>query len=134
MAPVEMVIDSVRRSTQSDKWTIVLKEKGKECYLPIYVGTSPASLLGRELQGIGYSGLEDYVHCLSGIDPTAIEVESVVIDRFEDNCFRAKLVLAQPDIDREVDCPLGAALALAVRRRSPIFADEAVLNKAAIAV
>ena len=134
MTPVEMVIDSVRRNSQSDEWTIVLKEKGKERYLPIYVGSSTASLLGRELQGIGYSGLEDYVRCLSGIDPTAIEVGSVVIDRFEDNCFYTKLVLSQSDIGREVDCPLGAALALAVRRKAPIFADEAVLSKAAIAV
>ena len=134
MVPVEMVIDSVRRNSQSDERTIVLKEKGKERYLPIYMGSSPASLVWLELQGTGYSGLEDYVHCLTGIDPTTREVESVAINRFEGNCFRAKLVLSQPDIDREVDCPLGAALALAVRRRSPIFADEAVLNKAAIAV
>lgn len=132
MAAVEMEIESVRRNSWSDEWTVNLKEKGAERCLPVYVGSRQASLIGRELQGIGYSELEDYVLCLTGIDTANSKVESVIINRFEGNIFYAKLLLSQHDKHCEVDCPTAVALVLAVRAGAPIFVEEAVLNKAAI--
>ena len=115
MAQVEMIIDSVRRGSHSDMWSIILKEKGGERYLPIYVGSSQASLVSRELQGIDYSELEDHVLSLTGFDTADSKVESVTITRFVDNVFYAKLLLTQHDKSCEVDCPPPVPLALAVR-------------------
>lgn len=134
MAQVEMTIDSVRRNSLTDEWSIILKEKEGERYLPIYVGSSQASLVGRELQGIGYSELEDYVLSLTSVDIANSKVESVTISRFQNNIFYATLSYSQHDKPRDADCPPAVALALAVRAEAPIFAEERVLNKAAIGV
>lgn len=60
-------------------------------------------------------------------------MESVIINRFEGNVFHAKL-FTQHDKPREADCPPAKALALGVRAKALIFADEQVLEKAAITV
>jgi len=133
MAQIEMIIDSVRRNMLSDMWVVILKEKGAERYLPIYAGSPQASLVGRQLQGVGGSELED-AFSLTGIDTTKSKVESVIINGFDSNIFYARLLLSQHDKPREVDCPPAIALALGVRAQAPIFAEEAVLDKAGINV
>jgi len=71
---------------------------------------------------------------LTGIDTTKSKVESVIINGFDNNIFYARLLLSEHDKPREVDCPSAIALALAVRAQAPIFAEEAVLDKAGIDV
>ena len=134
MAQIEMTIDSVRRNSLSDEGSIILKEKAAERYLPIYAGSLQASLVARQLQGVGGSELEDYVFSLTGIDTTKSKVESVIINGFDNSIFYARLILSQHNKPREVDCPTSIALALGVRAQAPIFAEEAVLDKAGIAV
>jgi len=134
MAQIEMMIDSVRRNMLSDMWVVLLKEKVAERYLPIYAGSLQAGLVARQLQGVGGSELEDYVFSLTGIDTTKSKVESVIINDFDNNIFYARLLLSQHDKPREVDCPPAIALALGVRAQAPIFAEEAVLDKAGINV
>lgn len=134
MAQIEMIIDSIRRNMLSDMWVVLLKEKGAERYLPIYAGSLQASLVARQLQGVGGSELEDYVFSLTGIDTTKSKVESVIINGFDNNIFYARLLLSQHDKPREVDCPPAIALALGVRAQAPIFAEEAVLDKVGVNV
>ncbi len=40
MAQVETTIDSVRFTTASPERTIILKQRGEECYLPFWVSSS----------------------------------------------------------------------------------------------
>ena len=133
MAQIEMIIDSVRQNSTTDEGAIILKEKGAERYLPIYAGSPQASLVAKQLQGVGVSELED-VLSLTRIDINKSKVESVIINRFEDDTFYAKLLLSQNEESFEVDCQVAGALALAVRRKAPIFAEEAVLDEAGVAV
>jgi len=51
MAWVEMTIDSVRRNLMSDSWTVILKERNAERYLPICVGLAQADIIKSELVG-----------------------------------------------------------------------------------
>jgi len=134
MAGIEMVIDSVRQSPVSHQWAVVLKEKLEERYLPVYIGSSQAEALKRELT-------DSRLSRAIGDDPISREIKgigsnvrSVKLDKFDNNMFSAKLVLAAPDKSHEVDCPVAKALAIAVRARASIFADEAILNRAAITV
>ena len=134
MAQIEMIIDSVRRDMLNDMWVVILKEKGAERYLPIYAGSPQASLVAKQLQGVGDSELEDYVFSLTSIDTTKSKVESVIINGFDNNIFYARLLLSQHDKPQQVDCPPAIALALGVRAQAPIFVEEAVLDKAGIEV
>ena len=134
MAQIEVTIDSVRLSSMSGEWVVGLKEKGTEQYLPIYMGPSQANIVKRELIGARFPEPEDYECFLTGTDVTNFVLESVTVNRFEDDTFYTKLLLSQNEESFEVDCPVAGALALAVRRKAPIFAEEAVLDKAGVAV
>ena len=59
MALNEVTIDSVRRNSTTDEGAIILKERGAERYLPIYAGSPQASLVAKQLQGVGDSELGD---------------------------------------------------------------------------
>jgi len=55
MAEIEMVIDSVRQSPVNHQWVVILKEKLAEQYLPVYVGSSQANTIKRELLDVSPS-------------------------------------------------------------------------------
>jgi len=134
MAEVEMVIDSVRQSPANLQWVVVLKDKLAERYLPIYIGSSQAEALRRELTDVSLTRPIGDDPISRDIKRIGSKVRSVKIDKLEDNEFSAKLVLATPSKQYEVDYPLSKALAIAVRAKAPILADEAILNKAGISV
>jgi len=116
MAKVEMVIDSVRRNSLGNDWVVILKEKTAERYLPIYIGSPQVDVIKKLLMG----------HAPR--DTVSPKIESVIINRFENNTFYARLSYKS----YEVDYPPAEALALSIRARAPIFADETVLNKAGV--
>ena len=134
MAEVEMVIDSVRQSPANLQWAVTLKEKLAERYLLIYVGLSQANTIERELSDVRSPKVITQDLGLTGIDTTDLKLESVTINRFEDNAFYAKLLMTSNNKAYDVDCPAAKALAIAVRVNVPILADEAVLNKVGITV
>jgi bifunctional DNase/RNase len=57
---------------------------------------------------------------------------SLIIDRFENGLFHAKLLVTQRGELYTFECSLGKALALGVRAGARIFAEEAVLANAGI--
>lgn len=140
MAKIEMVIDSVRRGMLKEEWTIVLKEENGERYLPIVVGKPQADLVGRELlhmvrrqlpsfdlelrQRASYDLQLDDIEIKAGIKLDSSKLESVTINRVENNVFSAKLSLTWHDESHEVDYSLAKALAFALRLKAPIFADK----------
>lgn len=134
MALNEVTIDSVRRKLLSDEWALILRENGTERYLPIYMGPYQADIIKREL----ISPKAEYFDlCLetlgaaAGIDIRSARLESVVINRFEDNVFHAKLIVTFQNNRQEVKCALPQAVAIAIRTHAPIFVDGQVLEQAA---
>jgi len=134
MAEVEMAIDSVRQSPANLQWVVVLKDKLAERYLPIYIGSSQAEALRRELTDVSLTRPAGDDPISKDIKTIGSRISSVKIDNFKDNKFSAKLVLAASGKSHKVDCPVAKALAIAVRAEVPVFADKAILNKAGISV
>ena len=134
MAEVEMIIDSVRRSPVNHQWVVILKDKLEKRYLPVYIGSSQAEVIKRELTGV--SPLETFANDPISKDIKRIgsKIKSVKIDKLEGNKFSAELVLTDEGKPYEISCPPAKALAIAVRARVPIFTDEVILDRAAISV
>jgi len=131
MTWVEMTIDSVRRNLMSDYWTVILKERNAERYLPICVGPAQADIIKGELVGPTKSPAPDLF--LAGINASDSKVECAAITHLEDNIFYARLSLSRQAESYEVNCPTAMALALAARGADPpIFVDEEILDKAAL--
>ena len=133
MARVEVTIDSVRRDLHYE-WVVILKEKLAKRYLPIYMGSSQADIIKSLLVGTKPAEPVDFDFSVPGVDTSKADIKSVIINRFKNNIFYAKLLFAHHKKSYEVDCPVAKAISLVVKAGVPIFAEEALLNKVAIDV
>ena len=130
---IEMTIDSIRVSLMNYQRVVILKEKASERYLPIWIGPAEADAIAVKLQGVTVPRplTHDLLH--SVIDVLGATIDYIIINDLKSDTFYAKVIL---NIDggqtMEVDSRPSDALALAVRAQVPIYAEEAVLDKAAI--
>jgi len=130
MAQVETTIDSVRVTTASPERTIILKQKGAECYLPFRVSSSQADILAAQLQGRPDKSIDPDLF-LANINAADSDIKCVTV-HLENDTFYAKVLLSRHDEPYEVRCPIGVALTLACRVEAPIWVDEALFDKAGV--
>jgi bifunctional DNase/RNase len=130
MAQVETTIDSIRVTTASPERTIILQQKGADCYLPFWVSPSQADILAAQLQGRPDKSTDPDLF-LANINAADSDIKGATI-HLENNTFYAKLLLSHHDEPYEVRCPMGIALTLACRVEAPILVEEALFEKAGV--
>jgi uncharacterized protein len=129
---IEMTIDSIRVSLMNYQRVVILKEKTAERYLPIWIGPAEADAIAVKLQGVNVPRPLTHDLLSSVIDSLGASVNSIVVSDLKNDTFFAKIVLNVDGGSVEIDSRPSDALALAVRVEVPIFANEAVLEKAGI--
>ena len=129
---IQMVIDSIRVSLVNYQRVVILKEKAAERYLPIWIGPAEADAIAVKLQGatVPRPLSHDLLHSVIGA--LGATLNSIVINDLRSDTFYAKIILNVDGGQMEIDSRPSDALALAVRTDSPIFIEEAVLDRAGI--
>jgi bifunctional DNase/RNase len=129
---VEMVVESVRVHMLSSRHVVILKETGRERYLPIWIGPWEASAIAMRLQGLTPERPLTHDLFANALEALQARVARVVISDLADETFHARLFLERDGEVGEVDARPSDALALAVRVGAPIFASPSVLDQAAL--
>jgi len=139
---VEMSIDSLRvglmnpKSTQhGTPYVVLLKEKAAERYLPIFIGPAEANAIALKLRGerVPRPLTHDLLRLV--IDALGASVAFILVSDLKNDTFYAKIVLNTSDGQLEIDSRPSDAFALALAAgQVPIYADEAVLEKAGISL
>ena len=129
---VEMVVESVRVHMLSSRHVVILKESGRERYLPIWIGQWEASAIAMRLQGLTPERPLTHDLFASALEAVDATVARVVISELSDETFHARLFIERDGKVGEVDARPSDALALAVRVGAPIYASIAVLEQAAL--
>ncbi len=130
---VEMVVESVRVHMLSSRHVVILKESGRDRYLPIWIGPWEASAIAMRLQGLTPERPLTHDLFASALEAVGGRVDRVVISELADETFHARLIVAAGDgTEHDIDARPSDALALAVRVGARIFADPAVLEQAAL--
>ena len=131
---LEMTIESIRVSMLNHQRVVILKEKDAERFLPIWIGPAEADSIAVKLQE--YQVPRPLTHDLLGnvIGALGATVNSIIVCDLQNDTFFAKIVLAIDGKQVEIDSRPSDAIALAVRVKVPIFAEEAVLEKAGIII
>jgi len=129
---VEMTIDSIRVSLMNYQRVVILKEKGSNRYLPIWIGPAEADAIAVKLQNIELSRPLTHDLLQSVISTLGASVEYVVVNGLKEDTFYARLALTIDGVQVDVDSRPSDAIALAVRVGAPIYVEEAVLEKAGI--
>ena len=129
---IEMTIDSIRMSLMNYQRVVILKEKDGERYLPIWIGPAEADSIAIKLQDVEVPRPMTHDLLCSAIQALGAKVNSIVVNELRNDTFYARIFIVVNGRDLEIDSRPSDAIALAVRVEVPIYADEAVLEKAGI--
>ncbi|MAG14917.1 MAG: hypothetical protein CL874_03445 [Dehalococcoidales bacterium] len=129
---VEMSISSIRVSLMNYQRVVILKEKIDKRCLPIWIGPAEADAITVKLQGVDVERPLTHDLLSSVIDSLGATIDSIVVCDLKSDTFYAKIILNVDGGQIEIDSRPSDALALAVRAEVPIYADEAVLDKAGL--
>lgn len=129
---IELSIESIRVSLRNYQRVVILREKGADRYLPIWIGPAEADAIAVRLQEVTVARplthdlLSSIIHELGGA------VQSVVVSDLSNDTFYARVHVEQGGRVIEIDSRPSDAIALAVRAGVPIYADESVLDRAGV--
>lgn len=129
---IEMVIDSLRVSMMNYQRVVILKEKTGDRYLPIWIGPAEADAIAIKLQDIAVPRPLTHDLLRTVIYTLNATIAHIVVCDLKNDTFFARIVLNTNGNKIELDSRPSDAIALAVRTKVPIFADESVLDKAGI--
>lgn len=131
---IEMRIDSIRVSMMNYQRVVILKESDSDRYLPIWIGPAEADAIAIKLQGV--TPPRPLTHDLleSIINKLGASVNCIIVNDLQNDTFYAKLILDVSGEQMELDSRPSDAMAIAIRAEAPIYAEEAVLDRAGILV
>jgi bifunctional DNase/RNase len=129
---VEMVVESVRVNLQTYQRVVVLKEKGSDRYLPIWIGHNEADAIVIQLQSVPVPRPQTHDLLKAVISQLGARVSHIVVNDLSDDVFFARINIDVDGKHVEIDSRPSDAIALAVRMQAPIYAEDSVLDKAGV--
>jgi len=127
-----MTVESIRMNLMNYQRVVILKEKQGERYLPIWIGHAEADAIAVRLQDVAVA--RPLTHDLLGTVITTLggSIHSIIVNDLANDTFFARIILDVNGQRMEIDSRPSDALALAVRARVPIFAEDTVLDRAGV--
>jgi bifunctional DNase/RNase len=127
---IEVELNKIIIDEKRQEQVIVLKEKDGPRMLPIVIGLLEAMAIKMEVGGVTPPRPLTHDLLKNLIEGLDAKVEKIIIDKILENTFHAKIVLTTSNNQtKSIDSRPSDSIALAVRTKSPIFVEEAVLNK-----
>lgn len=131
---IELTIESIRVSLMNYQRVVILREKASDRYLCIWIGPAEADAIAVQLQEVAVARPLTHDLLRAVIDQLGAQVSHILVNDLANDTFYAKIVLDVNGSSMEVDSRPSDAIALAVRAKVPIFADESVLERAGVLV
>ena len=129
---IELNVYAVLYSQLSRHRVVLLKETPGERYLPVWIGQSESEAIAMRLQGASVPRPLTHDLLASVITELGGTLQHVLINDLSNSIFFARLSVRQGGVTRLIDSRPSDAIALAVRAEVPIYADESVMERAAI--
>ena len=129
-----MEITGVRVELPTNQPIVLLKERGGERYLPIWIGAAEAAAIALSLQGVVTPRPMTHDLMQSILEDLQVSVQRIVVTELRDSTFFASIQLQRNSDSYEITSRPSDAIALAVRMATPIFAEESVLEEASILI
>jgi bifunctional DNase/RNase len=129
---IEVAIESVRVHMLSSQHVVLLKQAGRERYLPIWIGPWEASAIAARLQSVAPQRPLTHDLLAAVVEGLGAKLARVVISRLADETFFATLELERDGRTIELDARPSDSLALAVRAEAKIFVAEDVMDRAGV--
>lgn len=118
--------------SQSGAYALILGEAGEKRRLPIIIGSFEAQAIAIELEKMKPSRPLTHDLLKNFADTFNIAVTEVIIYKFSEGIFYAKLLCFDGTREVEIDSRTSDAVAIAVRFKCPIYTYESILKAAGI--
>jgi len=128
----KMQVHGVNLDVMTNQPVVILKDVESKRFLPIWIGQFEATSILMELQGVKSTRPLPHDLMRSVFESLDIKIKKVVINNIEDGTFFARLHVESNSEELDLDARPSDAIALAVRVKAPIFANEEVVEKASI--
>ena len=127
---IEMTIKGLMVDPITNMPIIILRDKDGQKVLPIWVGIFEANAIALQIENVStprpmtHDLLRNVIHDLKA------SVQKIVVCDLQDNTFYALIYLLLNGETVAIDARPSDAIALALRTRSPIFVEDAVIDHA----
>jgi len=118
--------------SQSGAYALILGEHGGVRRLPIIIGGFEAQAIAVELEKMKPSRPLTHDLFKNFAEHYNVFIKEVIIDKFMEGVFFAKLICLQGEDESEIDARTSDAVALAIRFRCPIYTYENIMSEAGI--
>ncbi len=118
--------------SQSGAYALIFGEAGKKRRLPIIIGSFEAQAIAIELEKMKPSRPLTHDLFKNFATTFGITVKEVIIYKFSEGIFFAKLICDNGVKEVEIDSRTSDAVAIAVRFKCPIYTYEKILSAAGI--
>lgn len=129
---IEVELFSVMSVRQANHWLIVLKEKARPHYLPIWTGSLEARPILLWMGGVRFQRPITHDLLITAVERLGAKVTKVVIYGLEKGIVLARIILNKDGREVALDCRPSDAIALAVRQGVPILVADEIMAKAGV--
>src|SRR5215472_13455557 len=125
---IEMTIKGLIIDPITNMPIVILRDREGQKTLPIWVGIFEANAIALQIENVStprpmtHDLLRNVIHDLKA------SVQKIVVCDLQDNTFYALIYLSWHGDTLAIDARPSDAIALALRTRAPIFAEEAVID------
>lgn len=131
---IELELVGVRVELPHNQPIVLLKERGGDRFLPIWIGAVEATSIAFALQGVVTARPMTHDLMRNLLRDLRVSVDRVVVTELRDGTFFAEIQMTSDGETFVTSSRPSDAIALAVRATVPIFADESVLEEAGIEI
>jgi len=127
----QMKVRGLMFDPYNNTFIVILRDEENREMLPIWVGKPEASSISFALEDVTTPRPMTHDLMKAVLDVVDAKVISVVISDLKDNTYYAKVHLSYEDSEYSIDARPSDAIALALRTKAPIFANDEVIRKQA---
>ena len=127
----QMKVRGLMFDPYNNTFIVILRDEENSEMLPIWVGKPEASSISFALEDVTTPRPMTHDLMKAVLDVVNAKVISVVISDLKENTYYAKVHLTYEDSEYSIDARPSDAIALALRSKAPIFANEEVIRKQA---
>ena len=131
---VEVKVQSLGLDRSSNTPVVILEETGGERVLPIWIGPGEASAIAMQLADMEFSRPLTHDLLVAVLSGLGGNLRKVVISRVEKNTYYAELIVHRNGEVISVDARPSDSIAIALRTKARIFAQDDLLERASIEI
>ncbi len=129
---IQVTVDRIGLDQNSDQAVILLGDFTKTTFVPIWIRALEATSIALSLQGIKPPRPMTADLVVSVAEELGAEITKVTIKELKNETFYAYLRLKKGEQVFDIDCRPSDAIAVALRKKAPIYVDGKVMAQAGI--